>query len=282
MSQSTDPVTRALAEQTAAEELFRRLIFGPGDSALAPASAGSVEADLHRAEGLAIYRELGRDRVGGALRLMLERTLSRLGPSFDEYFDKYLGECPPLSRYLLDIPGQFLDFCEPLWSLDSRVPEYLVELGRHELLEVEIAAYPDETENWVPVPLSADAGLSFVSCRLVQYRYAVHCLPDDPADRTQPLLCDTRLLAFRDSSDAVRYLELSLAAYQLVHQLMGGCSLLASIQAVGMLQRRTMDDFLLSECNQLLVQFVESGVALVPRAATPANPSVSIRSGVPV
>lgn len=199
-----------------------------------------------------------------ALEASIPRTLARLQTLLPEFFDGFLRSGGSTTHYLRDTTREFLDFCAPLWALDPRVPAYLIELARHEALQIEIASepprQPGETRD-----LALDAALQFIeAARIVSYRHAVHELLDDPNDRTEPELRETRLFVYRDRDHLVRYLTLSPLAAALVHRWMRGESLRESLISAAAEHRAVLDDALLSGAARLIADLSERGALLGP------------------
>ena len=70
---------------------------------------------------LGVYRGLVRHNLRQAVELAMPRVVARLGPTFDEYFDRFLAERGPRTHYLRDVTAELLDFCEPSWENDRRI-----------------------------------------------------------------------------------------------------------------------------------------------------------------
>lgn len=217
---------------------------------------------------LAVYRELVRGNLQEALRLSIPRSIARLGPLFDEYFDRFLAERAPRSHYLRDVTPELLDFCEPLWATDARVPAYLPELARHEALHIQVSAMPTPPLGHVAAGLSLDRGVALsAALRLVQYRHAVHELPEDEADGTVPAARPVSLLVYRSPEHDVRYLELSPLAERILERLLSGDTLGDAVRGAGVALTETV----LSGAAQLLADLAERGVVWGPAEAAPAK-----------
>jgi hypothetical protein len=226
---------------------------------------------------LRVYRSLIRGTLEEAVEASIPRTLARLGPLFAEYFDRFLAERAPMTHYVRDTTMEFLDHCEPLWAEDNRVPTYLMELGRHEALHIEIASAPPRPAEAEPAALDLDSGLSFIeAARLVSYRHAVHELPEALSDRSEPERRDTRLLAYRGPDHYVRYLALSPIAASIVSWLMRGASLRESLLSAATEHAIELDDALLTGAAHLLSDLSERVVVLGPCRPT-FNPSLDSR-----
>ena len=249
---SCDPVLAAL--QTAiADQITAR--------AAAPAHTGDPEAArlLANAPHLHIYRELVRDALVAAVTQFLPRTRARRGPAFAADLAAWLATGGPRSRLLRDVPGEFIEFITPTWS---DAPAWLGELARHELLEFHVAAAPARDPG-PSRPFSLKARLSLdASVTLVRYTHAVHLLPDDEDDRSEPAATPTVLLAYRDAAYRVRYLQLTPLAEAVVAALLAGATVHASVLAGAAAESAALDDERLARIGALLADLAERRVIL--------------------
>lgn len=190
-------------------------------------SAGDAEAIARvGAARLDVYRQLPRNGIQGVIREFIPRTRARLNRAiegrFGEDFARWMDQRGPRSRYLRDLPFEFVTWVGPRWIEDPAVPDYLVDLARHELVEFEVAAAPAvgaAPEGEAP-SFALDRGLRFDdSVRRVEYRHAVHELPSARADDTTPPREPTRLLVYRDDRRGVRFLKLSAVADAVIERL---------------------------------------------------------------
>lgn len=164
-------------------------------------------------KNLAVYRRLVRGTLREALSLAIPRTMARLGELFECYFDRFLAERAPRTHYLRDVTSEFITFCRPLWQSDPRVEDYLIDLARHEALEIELAAQPVGPAAVVQPELDLERPIAVdQTARVMRYDYAVHRLSEEESDRSLPVRRQTYLLVYRDADHDVRYLELTALA----------------------------------------------------------------------
>jgi len=220
--------------QAGLENALSELVLGPAvdagnvgqllsKHALDAGERAAFEADLER---WLVYRKLVRNTLRNAMALAIPRTMARLGPLFDEYFERFLAEQGPRTHYLRDVTTELLDFCAPLWRTDPRVSPWSHDLARHEALEIIIASLGEPVVPHALGALDAERGLAFIeAARVVRYDFAVHRLPAGEADRSEPAREAVALFAYRDGEHDVRYLELSPLAAALVERLLAGESL---------------------------------------------------------
>jgi hypothetical protein len=209
-----------------------------------------------------------RSRLREAVELAVPRTLVRLGPLFDEYFGRFLAERGPRTHYLRDVTREWLDFCEPLWAEDARVPAYLVDLAWHEALEIIVASGAD------PVPLAGAPeldlarGLSFIeAARVVRYRHAVHELSEDPRDTRAPRSSPTALFVYRSPEHDVRYLELTPLAAAILERLLQGAALGEAVTLAARGAGAALDAGVLEGTARLLSELAARGALLGPAPA---------------
>ncbi|HWA77863.1 MAG TPA: hypothetical protein VG937_36260 [Polyangiaceae bacterium] len=225
-------------------------------------------------ERLLVYRKLVRGTLRDAIELGMPRAMARLGPLFDEYFARFLGERGPQTHYLRDVTSELIDFCAEHWSDDPRVPDYLLELARLEALRIEIAAAPPRAENEPFAPLDLEAGLAFSEAqRLLHCTYRVHELSESLEDRSAPAPGPAHLLVYRSPDHMVRYLELTPLAAGIVARLLAGKSLKDSLIGATRAEGAELDDATLSGAATLLSDLSARGVLLGPCAARADNPT---------
>jgi len=259
--------------QQALEGVFAEVVLGPVPSRESLATLcqkHAVNADDSAAlaeslERLRVYRELVRGNLREALSLSIPRSMARLGPLFDEYFDRFLAEQAPRTHYLRDVAPEFLAFCAPLWVGDARVPPYLSGLGLHESLHIEVSALPSLPPGHVAAPLSLEGGVALSEAlRLVRYRHAVHELAADEADRSVPSQRPVSLLVYRSPEHEVRYLELTPLAHGIVERLLAGDSLGSAVQGAAAEAGSALSEAVLGGAAKLLADLAERGVVRGP------------------
>jgi hypothetical protein len=266
--------------QSALESALADLVLG---TALDPSDASAVGAWLDRhgvaeedrealrqnANRLLIYRRLVRGSLWDALVVSMPRTVARLGGVLEEYFNRFLAERAPQTHYLRDVPRELLDFCEPLWAADDRVPDYMLDLANHEFLRIQIGALPNRPRPSESGALELDRAVCFIdAARLAQYAFRVHELSDDEADRREPQREHTELFVYRSPEHVVRYLELTPLAALILRGLMDGATLRAAITEASTALAVPLDDAVLNGTAKVLHDLAERGALL---GATPAG-----------
>jgi hypothetical protein len=261
--------------QAAIESALRDLALGPeldlGDAAAVHAwfdrhqiSAEDGEAILAAGiERLAVYRQLVRGNLRDAVEIAIPRVVARLGSVFDEWFDRFLAERGPRTHYLRDVTRELLDFCEPQWAADPRVPPYMLDLARHENVQIEVGALQSRPLAQEPGELALDRPVRFVeAARVMRYGFAVHRLSESLDDRTEPERTPTALFVYRNPEHEVRYLELTPMAAALLDRLLRGEALGRAIEAAGSELGGAIDPALIEGSARLLSDLAERGALL--------------------
>jgi len=212
------------------------------------------------AERFSIYRKLVRGTLRDAVLCAIPRSVARLGPVFDEYFERYLGERGPRSRYLRDVTTELLDFCAPLWPADPRVPAWAMDLARHEAVQIVVASELGRVPGDARPELRLEAPVRFIeAARLMRYAHAVHRLAEDPADRISPVAAPTALLVYRSPEHDVRYLELTPLAADILERLLRRVPLGQAVGEACASAGRALDATVVEGTAALLADLAERG-----------------------
>lgn len=218
-----------------------------------------IAGDLPR---LWVYRKLVRSNLDEALRLAIPRSVARLGTLWDETFDAFLAERGTRTHYLRDVTGELLDFCAPRWANDARFPPYLMDLARHEALHIEIGAEPSRPVG-EPAELTLERGVRFTeAARVMRYRFAVHELPESPADESLPAERPTALFSYRSPEHEVRYLELTPLAAAILDDLLAGRTLHEALTGACEREGHALDAAVLESSARLLSDLAERAALL--------------------
>jgi hypothetical protein len=173
-------------------------------------------------ERFLMYRKLAHQRIRKVVADFIPRTIARLGASrLDRDVGAFMHERAVESPYLRDVPREFVEWVSLRWEAASEVPNYLVDLARHELVKFVVGNDPAGNEAATGWPVALDRPLRFTrAARRVNYSFAVHELPRAETDRTEPEEVPTRLLVYRDERHEVRYLELTAFAAAVLDRLL--------------------------------------------------------------
>ena len=229
-----------------------------------------VAAIVEAPSRLPLYRRLIRNNLEGVTFKMMPRTRARLNAlakdAFDASFDAFLDEAAPRTPYLRDVPREFLEWVTPRWKARDDLPKYAADLASHELVEFAVAAAPVSPKSPPLDEVTVDRPLVFAEAkRLMRYAYAVHTLPADLDDRSEPPQRATALLAYRDAEHVVRFLDLSPLAASIVDRLIAGESLAQALPPSCAEHGTPVSDAVLNDVARLLADLGERGVLLGAR-----------------
>ncbi|RYE93781.1 MAG: DUF2063 domain-containing protein [Myxococcales bacterium] len=212
---------------------------------------------------IAVYRSLVHGALQRAVESMLPRTAARLGPRLHREIELFCSERGPQTHYIRDVAGELVDWAEQSWPGRDDLAPYLLDLARHEVASAAVAAATDGADRPAHGELAIDAPAVFIAAaRVVRHGTAVHRLPDDPDDASEPAPGPFALLLYRDADLALRTLELSPAAAALLERLLAGEPLGAAIAAGAADAGVPVDDALLVGTSALLGDLAERGVLL--------------------
>lgn len=232
--------------------------------------ARDVEAITSAPPRLALYRRLIRNNLTGVAEKMLARTRARLnarGGVFDASFGAFLAERGPRTHYLRDVPREFLAWVEPRWRAENDVPAWATDLARHELVEYEIASARARDEAPHVTDVALDRALVLAEpLRLMRYAFAVHDLPADESDRTEPTARPTTLLVHRDAEHVVRFLDLTPLAAAIVARILDGATLGDAVSGACADVGTVTSDVVVADVARLLADLGERGILLGGRA----------------
>lgn len=238
--------------------------------------AGVAGPDLEQMAGLGadrllVYRRLVLNRFVDVVETTVPRTQARRGlEAFHADVSRFLDEDASKSQYLRDIALEFAQWAERRWPENESIPAYLPYLARHEILSFEMAALPNDDRPVAEGELDLERPVRMqASSRVVRYPYAVHELPTDPDDVSEPERRDTALLAYRDREHKVRYLDLGPASAEILEALIHRREpLREAISAGAAAAEVSMDDAYLGGVATLLADLADRGVLLGPEPGT--------------
>jgi hypothetical protein len=216
---------------------------------------------------LALYRRLVRGNLLGVVSKMMPRTRARLNDlskgAFDRSFDAFLARASPRTHYLRDVPAEFLRWAVPAWQSDPTIPAYAADLATHELVEFQIAASPRFDESAPMAELALERAVLFVpNHRLMHYAYAVHMLPPEEGDRSDPPCRDVAIFVHRDADHCVRFLELTPLASRIVERLLAHVPLGEAIAQACQAEELPLTESVLTSTARLLADWGERGILL--------------------
>ena len=222
---------------------------------------------------LLMYRAMVRGRLRRVLREFLPRALARLGDArLRADFAAFFAERGTQSVVLRDVPVEFVRWAAPRWRADPALPDYLVDLARHELLASELRHHPGGGEPPTGRPLALDRPLRFDGAVVLRrYDHAVHRLAADDDDPARaPDREDTVLLAYRDRrAHTVRTLELTQRAGAVLDRLLAGAPVEAALRGAAAALGQPLDDDFLAGMVHLFADLSEREIILGAEPSLP-------------
>jgi hypothetical protein len=235
-----------------------------------------VHAIIAAPARLSVYRSLVRNGLSAIVLSVLPRTRARMNAAcrgrFDADLAAFVDAEGPRTHYLRDVPAELFAWAEPRWRADASVPPYLVDLAAHELTHAAVAAAPssgavapdsergsgDDAGPHAP-PIALDRPLAFVgSARIARYAWAVHELGADPNATEEPVQRAVCLLAYRDATQTVRWLDLTPVAGAIVARLLSGEALGTAVERA-CAEHTTAPSQVLPEIARLLADLGDRG-----------------------
>ncbi|HEY1695419.1 MAG TPA: putative DNA-binding domain-containing protein [Polyangiaceae bacterium] len=217
---------------------------------------------------LGVYRSLVRNGLSAVVLQMLPRTRARMNAAtpparFDRDLAAFVDTVAPRTHYLRDVPREFFAWAEPRWRADAEVLPYLPDLAAFELAGFAVGASPAARDGSPAEDLALDRPLAFhASTRLLRLAWAVHELGDD--ETREPAARPVQLLGTRDAAHAVRWLELTPLAADVVDRLLAGAALGEAVTAA-CAAHATAVPVVLADVARLLADLGVRGVLLGAR-----------------
>jgi hypothetical protein len=176
--------------------------------------------------GMRVYRELVRANFADTLAHTLPRTAEALGAGFDDALQGFLGDAPPRTRYLRELPGEFVAH---LARRGDVVAPWLLDLARFEWAEFDAGHAGDADGAEVPTdPVSLERPVRLdPSAHALSLRWRAH---DPAADPT--VVAPVSLLVRRTAEGDIAVEEITDAARALFAALREGAPLGDALRGV--------------------------------------------------
>jgi hypothetical protein len=210
---------------------------------------------------LFVYRKLVRGTFIECVRLEIPLTAARLGERYQREVHAFCSAELPRSPILRDAAYELVAWALPRWRNDSELPPWLGDLARFELFDFDVHCAERNDVEPTTEELPADLPVLFDgSCRLGRFDWAVHDLPDDPDDRSEPRADATGILSYRDTHNDVRRLTLTPLATRIFELLLIDREPLANAVRLGCEREgRTLDASVIEGISSILADLAERG-----------------------
>ena len=268
----------AVATPNAPESIAEAQRAGYPGLTLAPEDAAAfAKAETRR---IHVYRKLVHATLKDVIALEIPRAVARMGHvGYETSLAAWLTEELPRSQVLRDVPYEFVAWAAPRWAKDTTLPPYLADLARYELMEFDVYTAEREPPAWAarPAPsdeLAADQTLAFDgTVRIARFGHAVHELPDDADDRTEPEPRESGVLAYRDADGRYRQLDLTpLATAIFGATWRHGTPIATAIQQACEARGRALDQTVIDGTARVLEDLSERGAVLGGIATSSSDP----------
>lgn len=214
---------------------------------------------------LLMYRTMVHTRLKTIINDWIPRTVARLGPQgFHQEFIAFMAAEAPKTPYLRQVPSEFVAWAMPRWQTKPEIPVYLADLARHELLYGDVYNMSKGGEAETGHPLALDRPLRIDgTASMIRYDYAVHRLPANLDDRSEPCTELVHLLVYRDRENhRVHYLELGQRAAAVMQRLLEGQCLEAALKDACQALGQALDDDFLASMVHFLADLEQRKVLL--------------------
>lgn len=284
----TSPTGADLERLRATQRALQHVVRATGsvDEVAALAASGFEGLGLTAADAAAltdqdprrlfVYRKLVRGTMVDAIAAQIPRAAARLGDRYDALVHAFCDEELPRSRMLRDVPFELGVWARPRLEADPAIPPYLADLLRFELFEFDVYAARATLDEVEPTEeLAADQLVAFCgTMRIARFDHAVHRLPDDPLDRSEPDPEAHGILAYRDGDGHYRQLELTpLATAIFARMWLDAMPLASAVQAACEAEGVAITAEVIQGTSEVLEDLAARGVALGGRDAPPPSPS---------
>lgn len=226
------------------------------------------------AERTGVYGGLVGRTVLTALHNQLPMTAARIdGEVLRRTAERFLAEQAPRSPYLRDVPFEVAIWAAPRWAGDPSIPEYLPDLARYELFMFAVGTAERGPRPQAAEPLAAERGVWLDgTVHLARFGHAVHLLPEDDGDTSEPERAAVSLLAYRDSDNETQTMELTPPAMEILERLAAGAPLGRAIVEAAAALGQTVGAQWIEGISALLSDLAERGALLgaAPQGETPA------------
>lgn len=223
-----------------------------------PEALANLGGEEHR---WLLYRHMVRTRMRNMLASALKRTAAALGDeAWGRWYDRWLDEAPPRTRYVREITAEFVEFALPLWRGDPSVPPWVGELATVEATRWELG-YLD-----VPMPTADEVAFEKIPVvsplvRLLHVDHAVHRRRAE--DDAPPERAPTHLCVYRRADDRTGVWALDdFAAALLEAFTRGDQDITTCVKNVATAQAIPVDEALVQRLGTLLAEFVQRSILL--------------------
>jgi hypothetical protein len=217
------------------------------------------------AKRLLVYHEMVHARLFKTIRSFLEGAGERIGDRLSADVREWITEGGPKSRYLRDIPAEFLAWARPRWDADESLPPWLTEYCDHVVAVRTIRNDPHTIATPTDVKLDLERPVVCnATTRVYRYRWAVHRMPTPLPPDHEPASLDGQLvIGFRHPDDEQpHFFEIKPRSAHLLERLLAGRTLRDALFEACAAMGETLDDEILSVTAVTIADLIDRRVLL--------------------
>lgn len=207
-----------------------------------------------------VYRHMVRARLRGMIANALVRTVAALGEeAWNAWFDRWLDEAPPRTRYIREIVPELLDYCLPRWERDPSVPPWMIELAKLEVTRWEVGytdAEPPEAGElaFEKVPVLSPA------VHVLRFAHPVHEKHETYAENP------TWLCVYRRADDKTAVWAIDAFTAGILESFAAGDRTITdTVKSVAAQLEIPLDEKLVQRIGTVLAELVQRGILLGAR-----------------
>jgi hypothetical protein len=219
---------------------------------------------------LLAYHEMVHARLVKTIRSFIEGASERIGENrLRAEVREWIATPGPKSRYLRNIPAEFLAWARPRWEADESLPPWIAEYCDHVVAVRTIRNDPRDAGR--PTGLNLELECPVVcnaTTRVYRYRWAVHLLPTPllPDSVPEPLGLPGSghaLIGFRHPDDEQpHFFDIKPRSAHMLERLLTGETLRDALFGACAAMGETLDDEILSVTAVTLADLIDRQVLL--------------------
>jgi hypothetical protein len=219
---------------------------------------------------LLVYHEMVHARLVKTIRSFIEGASERVGENrLRAEVREWIAMPGPKSRYLRNIPAEFLAWVRPRWETDESLPPWIAEYCDHVVAVRTIrndprsAGHPSDVKLELERPVVVNA-----TTRVYRYRWAVHLLPTPLLSNSEPEPLGLpgaghALIGFRHPEDEQpHFFDIKPRSAHMLERLLAGQTLRDALFGACAAMGETLDDEILSVTAVTLADLVDRQVLL--------------------
>lgn len=219
---------------------------------------------------LLVYHEMVHARLVKTIRSFIEGASVRIGENrLRAEVREWIAAPGPTTRYLRDIPAEFVAWVRPRWEADASLPPWIAEYCDHVVAVRTIRNDPRSVGQPTDIKLELERPVVCnATTRVYRYRWAVHRLPTPllPDSEPEPLGSPDgghALVGFRHPQDEQpHFFDIKPRSAHMLERLLAGQTLRDALFGACAAMGETLDDEILSVTAVTLADLADRQVLL--------------------